>query len=223
MLTASFGDTNRKRNARMEYRSLRQGTRDFNTFWAQFQRLAAELDHSEETLIDDLIEKCHHSIQRHLVDGEEDPTNLLQLAKRCQRIEQRLKKVDWSQLVQDRIAERSATRRNNGSNRQPIVNAPAAAPAPANSNSTSTRMAQIFQPCAQLAAPPVRATNPTTNSATPRLTPKETDQLMKFGRCFNCKGEGHVARGCTRPAWPYSAVSAKLQEVTVVEEDLGKE
>ena len=62
VLTASFGDTNRKRNACMEYRSLRQGTRDFNTFWAQFQRLAAELDHSEETLIDDLIEKCHHSI-----------------------------------------------------------------------------------------------------------------------------------------------------------------
>ena len=32
VLTAAFGDTNRKCDARMEYRLLRQGTRDFNTF-----------------------------------------------------------------------------------------------------------------------------------------------------------------------------------------------
>ena len=36
VLTAAFGDTNRKRNARTEHRSLWQGTQDFNTFWAQF-------------------------------------------------------------------------------------------------------------------------------------------------------------------------------------------
>ena len=86
VLIAAFRDTNRKHNARMKYRLLWQGTRDFNTFWAQFQQLAAKLDYSEETLIDDLIEKRHHSIQRYLVDGDKDLTNLLQLAKRCQRI-----------------------------------------------------------------------------------------------------------------------------------------
>lgn len=114
VLTAAFGNKNRKREARMEYRSLRQGTRDFNTLWAEFQRLAAELDHSDETLIDDVIEKCHVSIQRHLVAGEEDPTDLLQLATRCQRIEQGLKKVERSQFVHDRNAERNATRKNAG-------------------------------------------------------------------------------------------------------------
>ena len=36
VLTAAFGDTNCKLNACMEYRLLQQGTRDFNTFWAQF-------------------------------------------------------------------------------------------------------------------------------------------------------------------------------------------
>ena len=37
VLTASFGDTNQKCNVCIEYRSLQQETRDFNTFWAQFQ------------------------------------------------------------------------------------------------------------------------------------------------------------------------------------------
>ena len=153
----------------------------------------------------------------------------MQLACRCQRIEQALKEANRSKLVQDRIAERNANRRNNGnngSNRQPIVSSSAigAAPQTSNSNSTSTRMARISQPRAQLAAPPVRTpstTTTTTSSAAPRLSTEEMDRLMKFGRCFNCKEEGHAARNCTKPSKPYSAVSAALQEV--VEEESEKE
>ena len=36
VLTVVFRDTNCKQKARIEYRSLHQGTRDFNTFWAHF-------------------------------------------------------------------------------------------------------------------------------------------------------------------------------------------
>ena len=129
ILTAAFGDTNRKQEACIEYRLLHQRMQDFNTFWAHFQQLTAELDHSEEIFIDNLIEKCHHSIQRHLVDEDKDLINLLQLAKCCQKIKQGLKKVNHSQLVQNRIAERNNTRRNNESTRT-IVNTPAASAAP---------------------------------------------------------------------------------------------
>lgn len=76
-LTAAFGDPSRKQNARTSYRAMRQGEKDFNTFWAELQRLAAELDHSEETLIADLIEKSHYTIQQQLATGEEEPTNLV--------------------------------------------------------------------------------------------------------------------------------------------------
>ena len=224
VLTAGFGNANEVEEARAAYRSLRQGTREFSVFWAKFQRLSQLLDHSDGTLIADLIEKSSPAIQRQLSTGGAQPTNLLELAQRCQRIENQLKMANRAQLIQDRNAERTSRRdnRNNGNNatRQPIVNSSAAVQAPANSNLTSTRMTRISQPRAQLAAPPVRPTNPAnTNSTTSRLTTEETDRLMKFGRCFNCKEEGHAARGCTRPARPYSAVSAELQEVTVVEED----
>ena len=92
------------------------------------------------------------------MDGDEDPTNLLQLAKRCQRIKQELKKMDQSQLMQDQIAKQSATRKNNGnngSNRQCIVNSLiiSAALQTSNSNATSMRISQISQLHAQLAAP----------------------------------------------------------------------
>ena len=86
VLTAAFDNTDQKREACIEYRLLRQRTQDFNTFWAHFQQLAAKLDHFEETFINDLIEKCHHLTQRHLVDEDKDATNLLQLAKHCQKI-----------------------------------------------------------------------------------------------------------------------------------------
>ena len=138
-----------------------------------------------------------------------------------------------AQLIQDRNAERTFRRdnKNNGNNatQQPIVNSPVAVPASANSHSTSTQMARISQPRAQLAAPPGRTTSTTTSTttnspATSRLSTEEMDRLMKFGRCFNCKEEGHAARNCTKPNKPYSAISAALQEVTLVKEGekLGK-
>ena len=109
ILTAAFGNANQKQEDCAAYRLLNQGTRDFSSFWAEFQRLAQDLDLSEEMKISDLIQKLHHSIQHKLATGEEEPTNLVQLARRCQRIEQTLKEANRSKLVQDRIAEQNAT------------------------------------------------------------------------------------------------------------------
>ena len=75
VLTAAFGNANQKQKDRAAYRSLNQGTRDFSSFWAEFQRLAQDLDLSEETKISDLIQKSHHTIQHKLATGEEVPTN----------------------------------------------------------------------------------------------------------------------------------------------------
>lgn len=85
-LEAVYGDPNRKKNSRNKYRNLRQGDKDFNTFWPEFQRLAADLDHNEATLIDDLVHKSHHTIQLQLATGNKLPTGLSALALRCQRI-----------------------------------------------------------------------------------------------------------------------------------------
>lgn len=65
-----FGDSNRRENAETEFRALRQGGKDFNTFWAEFQRLAIELDRNDATLISDLTSKLSYEMQRQLNTGD---------------------------------------------------------------------------------------------------------------------------------------------------------
>ena len=85
-LKTVYGDPNWKRNSQNKYQNLRQGDKDFNTFWVEFQRLAANLDHNEAMLIDDLVHKSHHIIQLQLATGNELPTSLSTLALYCQCI-----------------------------------------------------------------------------------------------------------------------------------------
>ena len=64
MLTFAFDNSNWKQMACTKYWTLRQRDQEFKNFWAKFQWLAVKLDYSKETLIDDLIKKCHYIIQQ---------------------------------------------------------------------------------------------------------------------------------------------------------------
>ncbi|MCJ1271351.1 hypothetical protein MMC22_011251, partial [Lobaria immixta] len=64
-----------------------------NPFTMADQTLSA-LDFNEVTLIDDLIYRFHHTIQRQLATGDEHPTSLREIALRCQRIHQSLKDAE---------------------------------------------------------------------------------------------------------------------------------
>ena len=79
-----FGNSNRRRNAENKYQNLRQGSKDFNTFWGEFQRLAVELDRTQATLISDLTSKLSLDMQRYMVNGDEDSTDLLKYAAQCE-------------------------------------------------------------------------------------------------------------------------------------------
>ena len=79
ILIAGFGNANKKKEARAVYKSLRQGTKEFSSFWAEFQKLTQLLNHSDETLIADLIEKSNAFIQRQLSTGEQQPINFIKL------------------------------------------------------------------------------------------------------------------------------------------------
>ena len=109
VLKASLGDPDRARNARIQYQNLRQGNKEFTTFWAEFQQLAAELDHSEPTLINDLINKFHYSIQIQLSTGQDLPTKLVEVARRCQRIWQLLKEANQNKFISEKMAEQRKT------------------------------------------------------------------------------------------------------------------
>lgn len=80
VLEAGFGDPNRKRNACAALPCPTPRHEGFFIFWAEFQPLASESDHSEETLIDDLIDKSHHSIQQ-AGDGWRGPHQSRRISK----------------------------------------------------------------------------------------------------------------------------------------------
>ena len=103
-----FGDPNRRANAETQFRALRQGNKDFNTFWAEFQRLSIELDRNNATLISDLTSKLSYEMQRQLSTGNEKPTDLLKYAERCQRVAQRLKNTARTKAALERYNEKCA-------------------------------------------------------------------------------------------------------------------
>src|SRR5271154_1582565 len=97
-LTQVYGDPDRRHTAQRLYSKLYQNRRPFAEFWAEFQRLAAELDYNQTTMIDDLRFKLSPSLQNALVHVP-DPTDIYEFARTCQRVDQRLKDI---QAVQAR-------------------------------------------------------------------------------------------------------------------------
>ena len=81
-LRDAFGDTNRKHTAMNTFRDLRM-TKDFNSFWTEFQILSSELDHNESTLVSELRHKLTPSLSRAMAGGITRPTNVNEYAEQC--------------------------------------------------------------------------------------------------------------------------------------------
>ena len=104
-----FGDSNRCANAKTKFRVLYQKSKDFNIFWAEFQRLSVELDCNEATLISDFTLKLTYKMQRQLSTGNKEPTYLLRYAERYQRVLQCLKNAVDTKTASEKYAEKQAT------------------------------------------------------------------------------------------------------------------
>ena len=185
-----FGDPNRRANAETQFRALRQGNKDFNTFWAEFQRLSIELNWNNEMLISDLTSKLSYAMQLQLSTGDEEPTGLLKYAERCQRVAQRLKDAGRAKVAAEKYAEKQAAATAK------------TAPAPKKGSTSTTTM------------------QTTSSSAEPsqRLSISEQDRLMKEARCFMCKQVGHRTTKCSNDWKPMSSLSVSHMVVQEVQE-----
>lgn len=163
----------------------------------------------------------HYSITKQLATGEDDFTNLNQLIKQYQYIEHVLKNANQSQANHKRY-----TMWKEASNQIVLASAFSKNPAttaiyvalPANPslNQTTMQTTHIVQPRAIAAAH-----SPSILSfCIPLLTDEEKEILKKFGRCFNYKHKSHMVPNCTNPLRPYLAVSALLQELTLLNDNV---
>ena len=198
-LERTYGDPNRKQTAMNDFRYLRQGSKDFNTFWAEFQRLAAELDHNEATLISELKHKLSWGMNRQLATGAEAPTDLYEFAHKCQRLYQDLKDLDRSKANMDRYAE----------SKRPSTTASSSS-APTTTTTTSTTETYV---------PPRHAITASTPRPSSYMTDEEKERLTREGRCFFCKEHGHLSRDCELKRKSRPAKVQKIAEIA----DSGKE
>ena len=61
--------------------------------------------------------------------------------------------------------------------------------------------------------------NQTAPGTTSQLTEEQIEKLKRFGCCFNCKRDGHIASSCTQPTRLYLAVSAQLQKIMLLDKN----
>ena len=91
-LTRVYRDPDRRHAAQRLYSKLYQGKRSFAEFWAEFQRLAAELEYNQTSMIDGLRHRLNPALQTALINVP-DPTDLYTFARHSQRVDQRLRDV----------------------------------------------------------------------------------------------------------------------------------
>jgi vacuolar-type H+-ATPase subunit I/STV1 len=92
-----FDDSNRRTNALKTYRRLKQieSFRDFNIFWAEFQRLVSDFElYNQKTLLEDLKNKMSYELQKVFATESYKVIDLHEFAKICRYIDQTLRDVN---------------------------------------------------------------------------------------------------------------------------------
>ena len=186
-----FRDANRLKNAENEYQNLRQSNRDFNSFWADFQRLALEIDRNKATLISNLTFKLSLEMKQQLASGDKRLTDLHEYAERCQRVYQDIKDIARATAAAKQYKEKRGT----------TTSGPATLPTKkvATTSTTTTR------------------TTSSNNPVSRQLTTSKRARLMKERRCFTCKETSHWTADCTKEWKPMSSL-ASVSNVEEVQE-----
>ena len=84
VLQKAYGNINRQYTAMNKFRDLKM-TKDFNSFWTEFQVLASELDHNEATLVSELKYKLTLSLFQAIASDVSWPKNNYEYTKQCQK------------------------------------------------------------------------------------------------------------------------------------------
>ena len=181
VLHKTYDNVNRAYTAMNKFRDLKM-TKDFNSFWAEFQVLASKLDHDEATLISELKYKLTPSLSRAMVGGVFWPTNIHEYAKQCQQTYQDLKNIK----IQTPIANFAENQYNHKTNANTSTNTNANA----KTVNCSKRLANSSYSCSSsMVLNPVVTTCPACSKVT-RLTKEEIAKLQRKDWCFHCKKIG---------------------------------
>jgi hypothetical protein len=89
-ITWAFGEADSKEVARRKFKAIRQGNRSAVAYWAEFQRIMADLDYNDSMYIDQFNDGLHIDVQRQLALLETWPTTMIDFANRAIVLDNRL-------------------------------------------------------------------------------------------------------------------------------------
>jgi hypothetical protein len=185
ILEIAFGDPDRETTAERKLESLRQSNKDFSTYYAEFQRYAADVKWNAAAKRTALTRGLSNEIKDALITADTIPTEFNSY-------------VTYIQRLDNRIRAREAEKKSRFT--------PRSNPAP-----TPVRPTQAPVPAHAPAPAPVRTTYPEAmdlSSGRPKLTDEERRKRLQEGRCYYCGGFGHTLRNC--PNKPVRANEAVL-------------
>jgi hypothetical protein len=176
-----FGDPNRKKTARADFKKLyMKKDEKFQDFHARFLQLSTNAETPVEELKDELNDKLEFTLQAFVATYFIDPSiNDVEFAKRCLVIDQQIK-VRAAKMNRTRPTATGA-----GQNRP-------------TANTTSNSIAIGPRTAAATAA--TTSNTPTATRPTDRPRPvydnPRTQGLSRSGKCFVCESTGHMMRDC---------------------------
>ena len=153
----------------------------FSDFYSEFIRLASDLEYTSEMLIREFKHKLTPRLQDRLNSGIKLPKTISALAKRCLSIYKQMQATD---RIREK-AKSSITVQTTAEVPLKAVTFSSRALAIPNKNTFFLRLYNILRRSITLM---------------PRNLDAEISQLMKEGRCFNCKERGHIMLNCPKKA-----------------------
>jgi hypothetical protein len=89
-ITRAFGEADSKEVARRKFKSIRQGNRSAAAYWAEFQRIMADLHYNDPLYIDQFNDGLHIDVQRQLALLDTRPETMIDFANKAIALDNRL-------------------------------------------------------------------------------------------------------------------------------------
>lgn len=190
LLNNAFGDPDPAATARAKLHHLKQGNKEFTSYFAEFQMLVSKLNWDEHAKLDALREGVSIELHRQLV-GRTQGLNYDGFVALCQRLDSELRALQLRE-----------GRRTTNPPRQ------SSAPHPTAPLRHTTHNTMPATTTATGTAP--GAMDLSANSR--RIPDQERAARLREGRCLYCGGSGHMARHCpNKNRNPFRAAVARLE------------
>ena len=202
-LNACFDDPDRTGTASRKLQTIRQGSREFSTYFAEFQQYALQLNWNPEAIRAALKNGLSSELESALITIEE-PDDYASFVTLLTRIDSKMR------AAKNKLSPRPAGPTgpkgyNNGYNKQgpPAATSGSAATTPSKPAHPTSTNSGYYGPAAM-----------DLSSNKRKLTPEERMRRIAEGLCLYCGGAGHTAATCTNKSSRLRLAEASFLKAT---------